>query len=183
MSYPPPPPYSAPPPPVPGQAPRPPRPQTVTLAGAILVGEAVLLLIGAVASVLFADTIKKASDDYIAAHGGASSSANFGTNEAFGIIFGVIFAAILVGLALGNLRGVNAIRIITWVVSGLIVCCVGFSTIGSAAVLGKYLPGGYLAYTYIVNLLELVGFIAVIVLLALRPSNAYFNPKSQQQPF
>lgn len=179
MSYPPP--YGAPPPPVPGQAPRPPRPTTVTAAAAALVGEAVLLLIGSVVSVLAADTLKKASDDYLAAHNAASSN-SYGTSEVFGIFFGLIFAAAFVGLALGILRGNNVVRIITWVVCGLVVCCVGFSTIGSIAVIGSYLPGGYLAYTYTVAFLELVGFIATIVLLALPASNRYFNPKSQQ-PF
>jgi hypothetical protein len=179
MSYPPPP-YSA-PPPVPGEVPRPPRPSTVTLAAAALVGEAVLLLVGAVASIAFSDSIKKAGDSYAAAHGGASSN-SYGANTAFSIFFGLIFAIALVGLALGNLRGVNVVRIITWVVCGLLICCLGFSTILSAVVLGKYLSGGYLAYAYIVGFLQLVGYIATVVLLALPASNVYFR-RPTQQPF
>lgn len=181
MSYPPSPPYGATPPPLPGQAPRPPRPMTVTLAATALLGEVALFVIGAIVSVLSSDTVKKASDDYAAAHN--TSSANFGASQAFGIFIGVIYAVIMVGLALGILRGLNVVRIIAWVVCGLSICCVGLSSISSVVFLSDYLPGAYLAYLYLVSFLELVGFIAAIVLLALRPSNAFFNPQSQQQPF
>ena len=182
MSYPPPPPYGAPPPPLPGQAPRPPRPTTVTLAAAALFGEVALFVIGAIVSVLTSDTVRKATDDYADAHN-ASSGSGFTAGEAFGIFVGLIYAVIMVGLALGILRGLNVVRIIAWVVCGLSICCVGISTISTSVILSKYLPGGYLAYLYVNIFLELVGFIAAIVLLALRPSNAYFNPRSQQQPF
>ncbi|TQS41002.1 hypothetical protein [Cryptosporangium phraense] len=176
MTYNPPPPGAAgPPPPLPGQAPRGPRPATVTMAAYVLVGEAVLLLLGAVVSLLAQDTIKEATDKYLDDQNLTSSSTNGTASQVFGIVFGLIFAAAFIGLALGVLRGANVARIIAWVVSGLALCCVGVSTAFSLAVISKYLPGGYLAYSYLVTFLELAGFVAIIVLLALPASNAYFR--------
>jgi hypothetical protein len=177
MSYNQPPPYAA-PPPLPGQEPRPPRPTTVTAAAAALVGEAVLLLIGALVSVVTADTIQQATDDYLEAQN-LTSGGNVTASRVFGIAFGLVFAAAFIGLALGVLRGSNVARIITWVVCGLALCCVGVSTISSILLISDYLPGGYLAYTYIFTALELIGFIAAIVLLALPASNVYFRKPKQ----
>ncbi|MFI5959833.1 hypothetical protein [Cryptosporangium sp. NPDC051539] len=175
MTYNPPPPGASGQPPLPGQSPRASRPATVTMAAYVLVGEAVLLLIGAVVSLLAADTIKEATDKYLADNNLTSTSSNQGLSQVFGIVFGLIFAAAFIGLALGVLRGANVARIIAWVVSGLALCCVGVSTAFSLAVISSYLPGGYLAYSYLVTFLELAGFVAIIVLLALPASNAYFR--------
>ncbi|GAA3394165.1 hypothetical protein [Cryptosporangium minutisporangium] len=173
MTNTPPPPYAA-PPPVPGQEPRPPRPTTVTAAAGILVGLAVLSLISVIVSMLTRDTVQRATDEYLEANNTTSGGSST-LQEVIGIVFGLLFAAAFVALALGVLRGSNVARIITWVVSGLALCCVGVGTAASLLVIAKYLPGGYLAYSYTLTAVELIGFIAVIVLLALPASNAYFR--------
>ena len=175
MSYDPPPPYAA-PPPLPSSEPKGPRPVTVTAAAGLLVGEAVLLLIGVIVSFLTRDTVQEATDKYLDAQNTGTSSAGSQTfSSVIGIVFSVAFAAAFIGLALGVLRGANVARIISWVVSGLALCCVGVGTAFSTLLVADYLPGGYLTYTYVFTFLELAGFIGIIVLLALPASNAYFR--------
>jgi len=181
MSYNPPPPYAA-PPPVPGQEPLPPRPKTVTAAAGLLVAEAVLLLVGAIVGLLTRDTVQRAVDDYLEAHDLAANS-NPGVNavsSTIGIIFGLVYAAGLVALALGVLRRSNVARIIAWVICGLALCCVSAGPIAQVALYSDYLPGGYLTYTVVVGLLQFIGFIAIIVLLALPASNVFFRKPQTQ---
>ncbi|MFG1927652.1 hypothetical protein [Cryptosporangium sp. NPDC048952] len=176
MSYDPPSPYAA-PPPLPGQQPKGPRPTTVTAAAGLLVGEAVLLLISVVYGLINRDTVQDAVDKYLDAQNvsttGTAGSGTFGS--VISTVFSLLFAAAFIGLALGVLRGANVARIISWVVSGLALCCVSVGTAGTALLYTDYLPGSYLTITYLLTFIELVGFIGIIVLLALPASNAYFR--------
>ncbi len=118
----------------------------------------------------------------------------------------LIVAVALVALAVGNLRGSNLSRILTWVLCGLGVLCgccgvVGtlgearavFSTSDTAATpaeqLGQALsesyPGWWLGVNGTLSGLGLLGYIAVAVLLALPTANAFFRkpaPPTWQPP-
>lgn len=178
MSYNPPPPYAA-PPPVPGSQPQGPRPTTVTAAAGLLVGEAVLLLISGIYSFISRDAVQDATDKYLQDQGTAAPSGAEGIQTAasvFGIVLGLAFAAAFVALAFGVLRGANVARIITWVVAGLAMCCFGFGSIYQVVGgTGDFLPSGYRTVTTIISVLQLIGYIGIVVLLALPASNAFFR--------
>ncbi|WP_051571779.1 hypothetical protein [Cryptosporangium arvum] len=175
MSYDPPPPYAA-PPPLPGQAPKGARPTTVTAAAGLLVGEAVLLLISVIFGLISRDTVQDAVDKYLDAQNVSSTGTGGQTfGSVISTVVSLLFAAAFIALALGVLRGANVARIISWVVSGLALCCVSVGSIGTAVIYADYLPGGYLTVTYLLTFIELAGFIGIIVLLALPASNAYFR--------
>jgi hypothetical protein len=116
-------------------------------------------------------------------------------------VLSLLFAALLLGLALGNLRGSNAARIATWVVSGLGLlcgCCGLVGVIGQGSLaggtaartadeLGRALvdayPSWWLALNGGLSAAQALGYIAVAVLLALPAANAYFGrPAPQRQP-
>lgn len=116
----------------------------------------------------------------------------------FGVIFTILIALALVGLAYGLLRGGNGARIVTWVVCGLAVICDCCSTFFYFGISGVNLtgennnsmqtqlaqaqidafPGWFLATAGSISLLQLLGYIAVAVLLALPDANAFFRKRT-----
>ncbi|WP_143175459.1 hypothetical protein [Cryptosporangium aurantiacum] len=130
-----------------------------------------------IVSLITQDTIQQAADEFAEANNTTSSSGG-SAQQVGGIIFSLVFAAAFVALALGLLRAANVARIITWVLCGLGLCCTGVISAFSL-ILVEYLPGGYVAYMYTVTAVTLIIYIAIIVLLALPASNAYFRrPKA-----
>lgn len=114
----------------------------------------------------------------------------------------VLGALLLIGLAFGVLHGSNAARILTWVVVtlGLVCGCCGIlSTIGQTNVtsfgtantnnqtagdLGRALQDAYPTWWLVFNgslsALQMLGYIAIAVLLALPAANAYFRKQPPQ---
>lgn len=117
-------------------------------------------------------------------------------------IIGVTVAVLLVVLALGNLRGSNAARIATWVVSGLGLIC-GCCTLGAvvgqrgfawagddpvAADLMRALADSYPSWWVGLNgglsAAQALGYLVVALLLTLPTARAFFRrrPQAQWQP-
>jgi hypothetical protein len=113
----------------------------------------------------------------------------------FAVLFAVLFAVVLAGLAYGLLKGSNGARIATWVISGIAILCDCCSTLfyfganginittGGQNDLQAQLaqaqldafPAWFLATAGGISLLQLLGYIAVAVLLALPAANAFFK--------
>lgn len=85
---------------------------------------------------------------------------------AFSIITGVVFTALWIWLALMVRQGKNWARITTWVLAGLGLLFALFDLINMLNALTATL-------SIIAGLVDL----AIIVLLAMRPSNEYFKPR------
>jgi hypothetical protein len=176
------------------------RPGVVTAAGLLLIVIAVLLAVEAVVTLATLSTVidatKKAyagvpNIDQIA---GVSQAAGIGT-----AVFYLLFAAGLVVVALLDLRGANAARIVTWVLTGLGVLCFGCGLAGSAAQ-GTFsgmggnnvngvdvkaaaqqvqdaLPSWVHPLQLAVGVINLLAAILVIILLALPAANAFFRKR------
>lgn len=179
-----------------------PRPQAVTVAGALLVVVAVLAVINGIVGMLtagrMADAAREAYRSVPEVADQADNLANIA--RASGIGGGVLYilgAVGLVVLAMLNLRGRQAARIVTWVLAGLGVLCCGCGAIGNAfqgltSRMGssangaaareaqqKMLdaqPGWYRPVNLTVAIIGVICLIVVIILLALPASNAYFKP-------
>lgn len=117
----------------------------------------------------------------------------------------LIFALVLAGLAFGVQRGSNVARILTWVLVGLGIlcnCCGLFGAIGQtnvstfgtpdmnrqtadqlARALQDAYPSWWLGFSGGLSGLQLLGYIAIAILLALPSANAFFRrPVPQWQP-
>lgn len=114
-----------------------------------------------------------------------------------GAVITLLFATGFVVLGILNAKGKNPARIVTWVLAGLGVCCFGFGAVGSAAnsafggmggggtsgpdpaevqrILNENLPSWYYPVSTGLSIIGLLAAIAIIVLLALPASNAYFR--------
>jgi len=147
---------------------------------------AALALVGAVINLVARDAILDATLKN-AARGGdlpANAESAARTGATIGMVLGILFALVVVAgllsLAVFNLRGNNVARIITWVVCGLYLFCGLLGLVGALSAFEYYpdwLKGWLLGSSVVSTLL----YIAIIVLLALPASNAFFKPRSQAQ--
>ncbi|MFK3982718.1 hypothetical protein ACI2K4_20365 [Micromonospora sp. NPDC050397] len=117
---------------------------------------------------------------------------------AVGTAVAVVAAVVLVGLAVGNLRGANRVRIATWVVCalGLLAGCAvltvqaaqwsvpldsarddQLSTEVVAALTDAY-PSWWVSLTVGVSVTQALGYFVVATLLALPAANAYFRGRA-----
>ncbi|MEO3774482.1 hypothetical protein [Micromonospora sp. B9E7] len=116
----------------------------------------------------------------------------------------LVLALVLVVLAMFNNRGRNGTRITTWVVGGILVCCVGGSAISGAAgaspgasggganapsgeeiqrSMSDALPSWYGPANTAVNIVGLLALLAALILLALPKSNEFFRkPTAAWEP-
>lgn len=139
-------------------------PSTVQNAVRLMFALAVLSLIALV--VVFADksalrtAIEKADPSYDTSK--VDSAVN--TAIAVGAIIGVVLVVLYVLLALQVRKGKNWARIVTWVLSGL-------GALGAISNLAQPQP----ALAKVIAAIELVVYIALIVLLAMKPSSAWFR--------
>ncbi|BCJ65352.1 DUF2076 domain-containing protein [Polymorphospora rubra] len=182
----------------PGQPGQATRPSTVTISGYLLYAVAAILAITGLLSLV---TIGPISDVYSESYAGTELE---GT-ESF-VVVGVIATLVvnillaigLAVLAVLNLKGKNVARIITWVVGGLGVCCLGFGLIGSSATSSfgapttgdlpdpaeiqertmEALPGWYNPVSLTLTVIALLALLAALILLALPASNEYFRRPS-----
>lgn len=183
----------------PGPAPRV-RPPAVTAATWLLLVVAVLLAASFVMAIATSGTV---ADVYEEAYAGTELEGSEGAAVA-GLIGGaalnLLFAIGFVVLALLNHRGKNPARIVTWVLGGVALCCVGVGLALSGItanlqvdtnggpdpaevqrMVEDALPGWYTPASLAVTIGVLVGIAAALILLALPPSNRFF--RKPEQPF
>ncbi|WP_203750031.1 hypothetical protein, partial [Actinoplanes cyaneus] len=187
------------------------RPATVTIASA-------LLFVVAVAQVVFGilafSALSKAGDVYDVAYSG-TEFANLGsTVVAFAVVLVVLYLIIGIGLGLlgfFDLRGKQPARVITWIVSGLLMCCavivpqtavvlitdfasaISGNATGTSrlptqreldALLDGSVPGWFDSLGVWFTLFALPALIAVVILLAVPPSNRFFRkPAAGWNPY
>ncbi|WFF02277.1 hypothetical protein [Micromonospora sp. WMMD964] len=115
----------------------------------------------------------------------------------------LVLALVLVTLAMFNNRGRNGTRITTWIVGGIMVCCVGGSVVSGAAgfspggsgganapsgaeierSMSDALPSWYGPASTAVNIVGLLALITALILLALPKSNEFFRkPTAAWEP-
>lgn len=145
---------------------RPPRPRTVDIAFGLMLVTVVIRVIGIVVAVGSRDEVRRILRDR---EPGLSPSdvdrfANLGVDVAIGV--GIVFAAFYLFLAWKVYAGKNWARITAWVFCGL-------------AVLGTLLEFAQAntGITKALGVLEGLIAVAIIVLLALAPSNEYFRKR------
>lgn len=185
------------------EPPRPVRPGTVTISGYLLIGIAVVSLLGIVTGLASYSTIR---DVFAEAYKGTPMEDSAGAIAIASLVVGIlsvlVFGIGAVVLAPLVLKGKQPARIITWVLCGLLVCCQGgglassgfsgasFGQSGSAngvdmEQVQKQLSDGLADWIRPVELLSggllLVLAIAVIILLALPASHPFFRKQQVEQ--
>lgn len=192
----------------PPPGPQPARPVCVTLAALIMFAIAALALISAVTSLAALSSLVDGFRERAAATDAAPTDIdNIATAiRVLSIVIAILMltvAVLLIVLALGNLRASNASRIFTWLVCvlGFLCGCCGIfgafgqtraTTLGTpdtdaatAEQLGRALsdsyPGWWLAVNGALSGLQMLGYIAVAVLLALPAANEYFRRPASPQ--
>lgn len=155
------------------------RPFTVRLSSALLFGVAGLAVLEAVLDLVFVNTgLSAYRDAYTGSTGSAFASLTGFTVDLF-------FAAGAAILAILNNHGRNNARVVTLVLGGLFLFCGGYGNLSdglhrparSAGVgtLAEVMPAAYGITTGIVSVLTVLGTLAAMVLLALPPSNRFFQ--------
>jgi hypothetical protein len=172
------------------------RPTIVTVATYLLFLVAALELINAIVAL---STYGKTTDAIRAAYEGTSAAGAEGIVGA-SLIIGAVINILLAGgfavLGIFDGRGKNPARIVTWVVGGISLCCLG-AGLGSSALVSSMnagstttggpssseveqrindaLPSWYHAVSVTIVVLALLAMLAVIILLALPGSNEFFR--------
>jgi hypothetical protein len=177
------------------------RPAVVTAAAAILLLMALCQLGQSVLGLSSMASTVNRFKDRAAVIGAAQSDIDSHVSQirvsyVLGMIFAILFAVVLAGLAYGLLKGSNGARIATWVIAGIAIicdCCSSVFYFGANGIditrngdnysmdsqlaqaqLDAF-PAWYLATGGGISLLQLLGYIAVAVLLALPAANAFFK--------
>jgi hypothetical protein len=180
---------------------RPTRPGVVTLAGYLLFLLAGLQIANLVVSLATMSTMRSVFEEAYRGtnlEGSASTivALTVGVTAFLAVLFGIGF--IVLGVL--DLKGKQPARIVTWVVAGLMLCCLSGSLAsnGIGASFGRTSANGvdmgevqrkitegmpdWVQPTQLgVGLLQILSALAVIVLLALPAANAYFRRRPQQE--
>lgn len=184
------------------------RPWTVTTAVWLQILLGVFLVAGSAVTLMYSADAQHAADAELEDQGFTGTDLPEGTSfEGNQISVGVpvLIALFLIVLALFNAAGKRPARLTTWIVQPLVLICGGatvvagfmmayFIEIGIESESGPqdldvqaYVDAGMAAYpawtaivTYGSALLVTLGSIAVIILLALPASNAYFRKEAPQ---
>ncbi|MBT8227582.1 MAG: hypothetical protein KJO75_19095 [Dactylosporangium sp.] len=174
------------------------RPAAVTTAAMLMLAVPVLSVIGYAATLAATNAMRanlRRTFEDVGASGDvidqAMSQSSLALGHSITGVISLILALTIGALALFNLNGANGARITTWVVLGLAlvmsVCALGTlmsfestlsqlsATAGSDLDMGNILPGWYLPGTYALGTLSVLIYAAVIILLALPTSSAYFR--------
>jgi hypothetical protein len=175
------------------------RPNTVTTTAYLLFANAGLILVNVIVMIAtYSRVVNAATDAYRGFENGPDTVTAIRVVTIVLIVIYVLLAALFVMFAAFVLRGSNAMRIATWVVSGLGVLCLLIG-LGSGALSNRFNSGGTdpqehvaaqrvtdatagapHAITVTVDVIALLLLIAVIILLALPASSAFF--RSMKQP-
>jgi hypothetical protein len=171
------------------------RPGTVTTAGYLLIGIALLSLVGLITALASYPTIR---DVYAEVYKGTpmeqSSGAVAIATLAVSIISVLLFGVGTAVLAPFVLKGKQPARIIAWVLCGLVICCQGGSLASSgvsSASFGQsrtangvdvqqFLPGWVRPVELASGGVLVVLAIAVVILLALPASHPFFRKQPEQ---
>ena len=139
-------------------------PPTVQNAVRLMFGLAVLSLIALI--VVFADksSLRKAIEDANPSYDSSQIDTAVNTAFAVGAVIGIVLVVLYVLLALQVRKGKNWARIVTWVLSGL-------GALGAISNLAQPQP----ALTKVIAAIELVAYVVLIVLLAMKPSSEWFR--------
>jgi hypothetical protein len=182
------------------------RPGSVTVSSYLLILVAALQVIGLVIALSVLSGTREAYKEVFAGTEMANQAETFATATLVGTaVIGLLVAVGLVVLAMLNNRGKNASRIVTWVLGGLFLCCVGaglaVSTAGNAIgmnnannanapdqaeiqrALDEHLPGWYQPVSTTISVIALLSLLVALILLALPSANAFFRrPQPQWEP-
>jgi hypothetical protein len=177
-----------------------PRPATVSVSALLLyVISAVLLISAAISVYTFASMPEGLIEDI---YRDAGMDANLAETSATAAMIGsyigaalyVVLAVFFVVLGLFVNKGKQWARITTWVLAGIGLCCIGIglafqgvgSSFGSSGTGGidqaevtermaEVMPAWSTAVNTVLSVVLLLSMLAVIIMLALPPSNAYFR--------
>ncbi|HEY1489255.1 MAG TPA: hypothetical protein VGF84_24330 [Micromonosporaceae bacterium] len=172
------------------------RPSAVTAAGYLLYLVAGLLVVNIIVSLT---TISNALDFIRRTYAADPNQHTILTAAKIGIGFGIavdiILVALVVVLAVFDLRGRNGMRITTWVIAGLGVLCLGcgaFGNVTGSALkqntgtgqtvtvdVKNVIPSWAKDASMAIDIISTLALIAVIILLALPASNAFFKKPPQ----
>lgn len=195
--------YAYPPQPAPGPAPAPGRrPTIVAIAATLMMIIGGLGLVHSLVTLVTTGQVVDRFRDRAAETDASDSDIDTFVNvlrgfSIGGAIIAILLSLLFIGLALGVLRGSNVSRILTWVMCGIGIlcsCCGAFSLFGqvgnssfgsgntddrtteelSRAMQDAY-PGWWAPIYGSLSVLELLGYIAIAVLLALPVANAFFR--------
>jgi hypothetical protein len=179
------------------------RPATVTYASWLLYLVGALQLISVPIALLTLGPTRKAVDDAIANDPNAQSAASaIQTITTVAVVIGVVIALLFgvcwIILGMLNARGKQPARIVTWVLGGLFLCCLGFGLVGNAfgnafsrgtttaadqaeiqRQITAALPGWYRPVTVTISVIEILAILLAIILLALPVSHPWFRRRVQ----
>ncbi|EEP72680.1 hypothetical protein MCAG_03007 [Micromonospora sp. ATCC 39149] len=181
------------------------RPGIVTLSGYLLMIFAFLQLVGLVATIAVSGRLRQGFEDaFEGTSSGAEGLGTFVVGFAIGsAVLMLVLALVLVVLAIFNNRGSNGSRITTWVLGGIMLCCIGGSLINGAAgsvggpsaggdapsaeeierSLSGALPSWYTPVSMLLGVVGLLAVLAALILLALPKANEFFRkPKQGWEP-
>ncbi|MEU8816496.1 hypothetical protein [Actinoplanes sp. NPDC048796] len=174
-----------------------PRPVIVTVASYLLYLVAAIQVINAIATF---SVMGRMSDAVRDAYAGTEAEGTEGVVAGifvFGGIINLLIGAGFAVLAIFNNRGKNPSRIVTWVIGGIAICCLGIGLGGNALVsateqagnsgsatwqdddieqrLNEALPSWYTPTTTALTVIALLAVLATVILLALPASNEFFR--------
>ncbi len=177
------------------------RPGVVTAAAYLMILTAVLVVVSTVVNLSLLGTTIDATKKAYAGMPNLDQVASISQAVAIGAsVFYLLIAAGYVLLAMFNLRGSNASRIVTWVLAGIGVLCFGcglaqqstggFNSMGTGNVNGvdvkaaaqqvaDALPSWAAPLLTTIAIVNLIAVIAVIVLLALPAANEFFRKRPE----
>ncbi|NES26035.1 hypothetical protein GCE86_26395 [Micromonospora terminaliae] len=186
--------------PAPGRA----RPGVVAASFYLLLLFALTQLIGLIATVSVASKLREGFER--AFEGTTTGAQDVGT-FVVGFTIGtaallLVLSLVLVVLGVFNNRGSNGTRITTWVLGGILVCCLGGSLISGATgavggntggdgpsaeelrrSLDDALPSWYTPVNTVLGVLGLLSLLVALILLALPKANEFFRkPKQGWEP-
>jgi hypothetical protein len=185
------------------------RPGTVTAAAVIMLGGAVVGFLNGVATIVASPGIGRELRARLAARTTAPLGEIDDLAASLQALFfasgsvAAVLALVVVALAVGVLRANISARFAAVVIVVFAVCCgsaAGFGTLGASAgtdltvtlgggevgvgeALGDAVPGWFASLTGGLGCVQVLGYIAVVVLLVLPASNAYFRRRPSPSPY
>lgn len=190
--------------------PKPPRPGVVSAAGYLQFAVFGFALLNAIIGYLVARAIIPDLTDALMTEGAPSNADAEDFANLLAISMGVVYFCLLIWpaafalLGIWTLRGVNGVRITTWILGGIAVLCGLFSVLTSGLQSslastnttggGEYawaenvdinalMPGWFEAYSIVSNIVSTGMYAAVVILLLLPKAHEYFRPaRPQIQP-
>jgi len=169
------------------------RPGVVTAASSLLYFCAVVLVVVAGLGLLQMDKTSKITEEVLAGTPGGDSAGTLVRVSLIGaaaldivLAIGIVVLGVFVG------KGKQPARIITWVVAGLGVLCIGCSLAAGglslsntpeqkllAERLSQEMPAWQTAISTALNGLSVIALVAVIIMLALPAANDYFRKEQE----